>query len=207
MRRSLLPLSGYNILSATTVVRVVQPSDVSVGELFTRGAAGDVEAWAELTDRLMPAIWRVVRSFGFDRFEAEDLAQTVWLRMIDRADTVREPERIAGWVARTARNEAVAMIGRASRERPSDTIDLRESVDGQPGKDLEQGETLELMWAGFLELGERCQRLLRLLVAKVPYQDICDLLDMQIGSIGPTRQRCLKELRATAGGKQVVENP
>lgn len=198
-------------LAVTTVVvvrkKVVRDESgaATLGELLTRGAAGDQQAWAELTERLMPAIWGVVRSFGLSRDQSEDLSQTVWLRLIDRHDTIRDPERVAGWVLSTARNEALAMIRKGNREQPTEVLDLTESTHAQPGDRLEVEDTHRLLREAFEQLGEQCRALLRLLASKVPYADVAIHLDMPVGSIGPTRQRCLKRLRATSAGKQVRE--
>lgn len=184
------------------------PTERSTGDLLQLGLDGDHDAWAELVERLSPAIWGAARSLRLDRAQAEDVFGTVWLRLVERHETIRDPERLAGWISTTARNEALAVIRQASRQRPSDRI---EQVDDDPGRrpeaTAERRQVSALVWEGFGELDERCRELLRLLTAvpKVPYEVIGEQLDMRIGSIGPTRERCLRKLRATSAVAQLME--
>ncbi|WP_420451939.1 RNA polymerase sigma factor [Ilumatobacter sp.] len=181
-------------------------TDRSTGELLRLGVDGDDEAWAELVERLSPAIWGAARSLRLDRAQAEDVFGTVWLRLVERHDTIRDPERLAGWIATTARNEGLAVIRHASRQRPTDRFDTEDASEPGPAASAEQRAVSELVWEGFAELDERCRELLRLLVAvpKVPYDVIGEQLDMKTGSIGPTRERCLRKLRATSAVSQIL---
>lgn len=182
-------------------------TDRSTGELFRLGVEGDNDAWTELVERLSPAIWGAARSFRLNKAQAEDVFGTVWLRLLERHETIRDPERLAGWIATTARNEALAVVRANSRLRTSDLLDTLDSGDDEVESSLENRTVSELLWAGFEELDERCRELLRLLIAvpKVPYDEISSVLGMKIGSIGPTRERCLKRLRATKTVTEVME--
>lgn len=180
-------------------VSAVGSEEPSIEKLFARGVDGDDDAWAMLVDRLSPAIWAVARNSGLSRERAEDLAQTVWLRLVDRHHTIREPNRLAGWVQTTARNEALSMLRRAGADTTSVDemyIDL-EATEVGPDEFVATADTNRLLLAGMAELGDRCQLLLRLLAEKVSYLDVCDMLEMKVGSIGPTKERCLEKLRRT----------
>lgn len=184
---------------AKAMVSAVGPEERSIDELFTLGVAGDDDAWSELVDRLSPAIWAVARNFGLSRDRAEDLAQTVWLRLIDRHDTIRDPNRLAGWVQTTARNEAISQQRRRD-QRTTSVEDMHAEVAATgetPDQSVTTADTNRLLLAGMEQIDERCRLLLRLLAEKLPYQDIGGALDMRVGSIGPTKERCLEKLRRT----------
>jgi RNA polymerase sigma factor (sigma-70 family) len=176
-----------------------------VAGLVEAARQGDAAAWRALVDGHTGLVWSIVRGFRFDDDTARDVYQTVWLRLAEHLDRIREPARLAGWLGRTTRNECVGVVRQRGRVVPSEAEVLvgDEVPDlspwAEPGADLERTEEQAAVAAGLARLGPRCQELLRLLVADPPlsYDEISALLGMPIGSIGPTRARCLQNLRAT----------
>ncbi|MGF1597005.1 MAG: RNA polymerase sigma factor [Acidimicrobiales bacterium] len=167
---------------------------------------GDPAAWRQLVDGHTGLVWSVVRGFRFDDETAKDVFQTVWLRLAEHLDRIREPSKLAGWLGQTARNECVGVVRQRGRTIPSEeptdlghTIDLALSSFPEPGERLERDENRAAVAAAFARMPARCQQLLRLLVLDPPpsYEDISQLLEMPIGSIGPTRARCLDGLRSS----------
>lgn len=189
-------------LSCRIVLSVA--TEISTAELFEQAVQGNDSAWNVLVERLSPAIWGAARTCGLNRAEAEDVFGTVWLRLLDRHETIRDPQRLAGWLHSTARNEALAIVRMKSRVK-DEPFKERASEEGEVGERLEKQHDLDLLWEALSELDERCRDLLRLIsaVPKVPYKAISEHLDMAIGSIGPTRDRCLQKLRATAPVSQI----
>jgi RNA polymerase sigma factor (sigma-70 family) len=170
----------------------------AVGDLVARAAAGDQAAWDALVERFSPLVWSVARAVGLGGADAADVFQTTWLRLVEHLGRVREPERLSGWLAVTARHESYRTLRRAGRAVPTDdehAFDV--AVDDPPDRGLLTAERDRGVWSAFRLVPARCQALLRLLVAEPPvsYQEIGELLDMPIGSIGPTRARCLDKLR------------
>jgi RNA polymerase sigma factor (sigma-70 family) len=148
-------------------------------------------------------VWSVTRALGLGRADAADVFQTTWLRLVEHLGRLREPERLGGWLAVTARHEAFRTLRRAGRVLPTDdeqafdrTADA--DADGAADAGLLAAERDRELWTAFARVPARCQALLRMLVADppVPYQQIGEVLDMPVGSIGPTRARCLDRLRA-----------
>lgn len=189
----------------TPIIRHV-PDDLT--SLVDEASRGDEAAWNALVDRFGGLVWHVVRSYRLGDAGSEDVYQTTWLRLAEHLDRIRQPDSLAGWLSRTARNECLRTIRLAQRERlGADDLD-----PDDPGPPVERGvvdaERDATLWAAFGELPEACQRLLRLLVADPPlsYEVIGELLDMPIGSIGPTRARCLQKLRGTDGVQQLRED-
>jgi RNA polymerase sigma factor (sigma-70 family) len=179
------------------------PSDA---ELVERVRAHDPEGWRLLVERYSGRVWAVARSQGLDRERAADVAQTVWLNLLHGADKVREPNAIAAWLVTVARREAIRVDRLSKRALPVDD----EHFDRQaaPGVDHDHAAILDADGAvvrrSMAQLGDRCRELLQLLYSsdELSYTEISSLLDMPIGSIGPTRARCLDRLRtiATAEG-------
>ncbi len=165
---------------------------------------GDSGAWKELVDAHSGLVWSVIRGFRFDTETGKDVFQTVWLRLAEHLDDIREPAKLAGWIGQTTRNECVGLVRQRTRVVVSESVtDLGEPTDRaglafpEPGSGLERNEERLAVIAAFDRLGERCQRLLRLLVLDPPlsYEDISEQLEVPVGSIGPTRARCLRTMR------------
>lgn len=168
------------------------------GGLVRAAAAGEVAAWDRLVDGFAGMVWSVARSVGLDHADAADVSQTTWLRLAEHLHRLQDPDRVGGWLATTARREAVRIAQRADRVRPVpsglDGVDERvEDAEAQ----LISAESDTALWLAFESLGGPCRSLLRALIADPPlsYGDISELLDMPVGSIGPRRARCLQTLR------------
>jgi RNA polymerase sigma factor (sigma-70 family) len=173
--------------------------ELTTPALLSLAADGDQAAWDELVERHARLVWAVLRSYRLDDATAADVFQTVWLRLVEQVDRIRDPERLAAWLATTARREALRVLRRGQREAPTESVpDHAEPFATAPGDDLVAAEEHAAVLAAFARLPESCQTLLRLLTADPPldYRTIAELVDRPIGSIGPTRQRCLDRLRA-----------
>lgn len=174
--------------------------DSTVAALVAAAAAGEQAAWDALVDRFTGLVWAVVRSYRLQSSDASDVFQTTWLRAVERLAALREPERIGGWLATTARREALLTLRRGKRERPTDdtSLDAADDAAPAPGEPLESEERAATLWRCFEQGSQRCQQLLRVLLADppLPYIDVAAALGMPVGSIGPTRRRCLEQLRS-----------
>jgi RNA polymerase sigma factor (sigma-70 family) len=155
-----------------------------------------------------PIINSVCRRYRLKPEDAADVSQTVWMRVIDNLDRIREPRAMPGWIKTTAQRAALAVL------RGSDRLALRDfsqdnSAGWSPltpspyGSEIDAGivdaERRAAVRDGLAELTERHRALLSMLVADPPitYQQISDQLGLPVGSIGPTRARCLRKLAAT----------
>jgi RNA polymerase sigma factor (sigma-70 family) len=173
--------------------------------LVGAAADGDRSAWAELVQRYHRCVWAVARSHGLSNADAEEVFQTTWLRLVENLHRIKEPDRLGGWLTTTARREVLGLIRSRTRVVPTDmgVIDRAsdEVTPEQAWLDREQRDDderrLREVWTAFGDLPERCQELLRLLISSPPlsYAEIAATLEIAIGSIGPTRARCLQRLR------------
>jgi RNA polymerase sigma factor (sigma-70 family) len=176
-------------------------SDDDVSVLVKRASNGDQAAWDALVDRYTNLLWSVARGYRLERADAADVIQVAWLRLVEHLPRLRDPERVGAWLATTVRRECLQVI--AARKRHGGPVEdevLTGLPDGSAPVDarLLADERDRHLWQAFAGMQERCQRLLRILMTDPPpsYQDVAETLTMPVGSIGPTRARCLERLRA-----------
>jgi len=177
--------------------------DDDLGARLAAAAAGDRAAWDALVERFTGLVWSVARSFRLSDEDAADVVQTTWLRLLDHLDRIDDPQRLGSWLATTARHESLHTLRRSSREPVVDVVQIMDPLpDPRPPVDHEilRQERDTALWELFERLSDGCRRLLRIMVATPPpsYADIAAALDMPVGSIGPTRARCLAALRTLA---------
>jgi len=169
-----------------------------VAQFLRAAAAGDENAWNMLVDRYASLVWSVIRAHRLSGADAADASQTTWLRLVEHADGLTDPARVGSWLATTARRECLHTLRKAGRQIPFGD-DLPEPPAETPPVDAEllRSERDAQLWEAFGRLAQRDQSLLRMLVAEPApsYREIAASLDMPIGSIGPTRARCLERLR------------
>lgn len=173
---------------------------MTLGELISAANGGDQEAWEAIVDRFTGLVWATARAHRLSPPEAGDVVQTTWLRLVENLDRIRDPDRLGAWLATTARRECLRHLRLRARELPTGDDALFEA----PSEDLAADRMITLertaaLHRAFTRIGERCQALLRMLAAPDPlsYEEIGAALGMPVGAIGPTRGRCLEQLRRT----------
>jgi RNA polymerase sigma factor (sigma-70 family) len=175
--------------------------DALNSELVAAAAAGDQKAWDALVDRYSGLLWNLTRQYRLSPADASDVVQTTWLRLLENLLRISDPERLAGWLKTTASREALRVSRRADYPRPGEDFSAVPDEGPVPGEQLLDDELDAMLWEALGKLGEPCERLIRLLISDPPpsYAEVAVMLDMKVGSIGPTRQRCLNRLRKLAG--------
>ncbi|HET9506702.1 MAG TPA: sigma-70 family RNA polymerase sigma factor [Gaiellaceae bacterium] len=166
--------------------------------LVHAAGAGDQAAWNAIVERFSGLLWATVRAHRLGPSDSAEVVQTTWLRLVEQLDRVRDPDRLGGWLATTARNECLRLIRQSRREVVTDDLERYADETGTAlDRDVLASERDRLLWSAFAALGERCQALLRILMADTApsYQEVSAALGMPVGAIGPTRQRCLERLR------------
>jgi RNA polymerase sigma factor (sigma-70 family) len=171
-----------------------------VASLVRRAAEGDRFAWEGLVDQYERLIWSITVEFKLIESDAADVAQTTWLRLLQHIDRIEYPDRIGSWLAATARNECLRSLAAHKRVvLGHDEDELNSVAAREPEVDerLLADERAQVVRDALSRLPRRWQRLLEMLMADppVPYAEISDELGLPIGSIGPTRGRCLAQLR------------
>jgi RNA polymerase sigma factor (sigma-70 family) len=183
------------------ITRQVQDTEaLDVAQLVRRAVEGDRWAWERLVDQYGRLIWAITRDFKLVDSDAADVAQVTWLRLLEHIHRIEHPDRVGSWLAATARNECLRCL--AARKRvvlAEDDIVLEGAATSEPEIDerLLSAERSQTVREALSRLPSRWQRMLELLMADPPasYAEISDQLGLPIGSIGPTRSRCLARLR------------
>jgi RNA polymerase sigma factor (sigma-70 family) len=162
-------------------------------------AEGDQQAWSRLVDRFQGVVAATASGLGLKAADVADVCQTTWLRLFQNLGAIREPERVGGWLVTTARHEAIRVSRRSQRETVVDddnTFAEEPSVASDADAELIAAERNLVLRGAVKTLTPRCQRLLGLLAEpESSYADVAAELRMPIGSLGPTRARCLDCLR------------
>jgi RNA polymerase sigma factor (sigma-70 family) len=174
--------------------------------LISAARAGDEEALGSIVTELSPLLWQVARAAGLHASDAEDVLQTVWLRLVSHLGGIRDSSALIAWLVITTRREAWHIRAAGRRQLPADQDWFSARPDQAPGAEdqLIVADQHHALWSAVAQLPPRCQELLRI-VAFVPRPDylaVAAQLGMPVGSVGPTRGRCLAKLRALLADDQ-----
>ena len=177
--------------------------DPTVVALVTRAAEGDPTAWDEIVERYAALVWSICARFQLSNSDQEDVAQTVWLLLVEQLGKLRERAALPGWLATTTYRECLRVVTAARKmERPATGLDdALQFVDNTViDEEILMAERNAALQAALAELPPRCQRLLARLSSDPPssYAEISAELGIPIGSIGPQRARCLERLRKSS---------
>jgi RNA polymerase sigma factor (sigma-70 family) len=175
-------------------------SEASFEALTAAALAGNPAAWEALVERLKRVVWRALGSFNLRSEDRKDVFAATFARLYEHLATIREPEKLPGWMATTARNEAIRLLRSDTHMVLTDRIDLgADATQPDPAVGLIDAELHRALHRALGRLSPACQDLLRLLTVDPPlsYAAIGKSLNMPHGSIGPNRQRCLERLRQT----------
>jgi RNA polymerase sigma factor (sigma-70 family) len=172
----------------------------SIPAVVEQAREGNPQAWGELVARFGVMIAATGRRYRLTPADVAELQQTTWLRLVENIHRVEQPDRVGGWLATTARRESLQLLRRASRYHTGADQILANMPDSHlPDPDTRPiaEEREAVLRAAWERLKPRCQELLSRLVTDEPlgYKDLSSLMQMPVGSIGPTRARCLEHLR------------
>ena len=174
-----------------------------LAQLVGKAAAGDQAAWNEIVGRFAGRVWAICRIYRLRSDDAADVFQQTWLRVLQNLDSLRDPDRLGAWIGTTCRHEALAALRLAKRAQPVGDprlLDLAVEPIEDPEPPILVADRDAELWHAFHRLSERCQDILRLLVVEVEdgrpsYELASAALHIPVGSLGPTRGRCLDRLR------------
>jgi RNA polymerase sigma factor (sigma-70 family) len=172
-----------------------------VTDLVTRAGNGDKQAWDTLVERYSPLIWSICRSHRLGDADARAVGQSIWRQLVRQLDKVQDPGALAGWLAAAAWREC------GNARSATRGLQIAGEIAGswrQPGHQARTAEQERLiaechatLREAFSRLSPCCQRLLTLLIDEpsLPDTEVSTRLGIPVGSIGPTRSRCLEKLR------------
>ena len=187
--------------SQPVTVRANKPGRAArMADLLSAARAGSEDALGQIVNELSPLLWQVARSAGLSQGDAEDVLQTVWMRLVTHLDSINEAGALTGWLVTTTKREAWRVRAAGRKLLPADQDVFADLPDKEPGSEEQvilEDQRREL-WAAIGMLSRRCQELLRIMAfaPRSDYATVAAALGMRVGSIGPTRGRCLAKLRA-----------
>ena len=171
----------------------------SDGELVAAAARGEAVAWPRLVRRFSGLVCGVARSYGLNDADIADVSQLVWLRLFGHLHRLRDPHRVAGWLATVTRHECIRLLRHRDRTvltGENDVLDRDYDDDDRVPPVLRESQARLLRsLIGRLPSRQRSLMEMLLCVPRPSYKEISDALGMPVSSIGPTRQRCLAALR------------
>lgn len=178
------------------------------GRAFAAYRAGDDQALSDLVELLNPILWHTARAQSAPREVAEDAVQTAWLRLVDHADDIEEPGAVLAWLVVTVKRETWHLVKSHRATDDLESVPEPESTEPNPALEVILTERQRIIWRHVRDLPHRCQELLRIIAFadRPDYASIAKALGMPIGSIGPTRGRCLTKLRAALGADPTWED-
>ena len=175
--------------------------DPIVADLVTRAGKGDQQAWDVLVERYSPLIWSICRHYRLSRADAEDVGQRIWLQFVNHMGAIREPAALPGWLTTTTRRECNRVVRAARGPQAAAGQLLDENIPDKQIRTAEQellaAERHAALREAFTCLSPSRQQLMALLIEDppVPYTEISARLGIPVSSIGPTRRRCLDQIR------------
>lgn len=175
--------------------------DTPVTDLVTRARNGEQQAWDALVERYSPLVWSICRRHRLLGADADNVGQAVWLHLVDQLDQIHNTAALPGWLATTTRRECSRMVRTSHRTEPPGSVpdvgDIPDEQTTTAGDELLMAERNAALREAFAALPPGCQRLIALFIEDPPVSDtqISSRLGIPVGSIGPTRGRCLEKLR------------
>jgi RNA polymerase sigma factor (sigma-70 family) len=197
--------------SAFPVIPRDAAATLESAELLLRAEKGDPGAWTEILRRYSGMVVSKVRAFRLQEADAHDAVQMTWLRLAENIHQIQHPQRLGGWLATTAARECLRILHQTHRTpTPADAV-VDNLADPTPGPeqrviDAETVQTLRILVA---ELPPRRRKLLRALFTDHPpsYAELSHATGIPLGSIGPTRNRTLHQLRQLLEDHQLAPLP
>jgi len=190
-------------------------AEQSLTSLVAGAIDGHSDAWSALVTRLERVVWKSVNMMTFDHEARDDAFAATWLRLAERLDTIREPEKLPGWLATTACNEVRQIIRQRSRQQTmqgaewassggvGDLLDTLAGDEGDHSRGMQLDESRREVRAAFGRLDAQCREIITVLVLAdppVPYEQASERLGRPIGSLGPSRRRCLQKMKSLLEG-------
>jgi RNA polymerase sigma factor (sigma-70 family) len=169
-------------------------------DLLSRCRGGDSAAWATLVGRYGEFVFSVCRATGLSETDAADVTQQTFCLLRDNLDRLKGEMRIGGWLATVAKRHSWRLRTRLQRESATDPDTLSQSIEAEYNERLRTASWEQLEWLnhGLTQIDERCRNLLTELYLRedaFSYEEVAERLGISVGSIGPTRARCLSKLR------------
>lgn len=167
--------------------------------------SGDANAWRTILDRYERLVYSIPLNFGLSHADADDVAQTTFTALLKSLDSIQDEERLGAWLATVARRQTWRLVERRRRESPDDHSGLDRTTTDDDARS--KVEYLEWLHQGLVQMDPRCRDLIEALYfddSAPAYTDVAARFGIPVGSIGPTRARCLQKLKSILESLQVT---
>lgn len=175
-------------------MEVVSASSDTPDDLLDRCLQGDEQSWYLLVGHHAGLVYAIARKAGLGEHDCDEVAQIVFAALARSLDKIRDRRALTAWLMTSARREAWRV---SAARRRSGALDPG-VVESQAAfaEDVARLEDHARVRDAMDKLGDRCRELLRALyfAPNLSYEQVSNMLDIPVGSIGPTRQRCLARL-------------
>lgn len=181
--------------------------------LIKQALAGNNEGWNQLVEIYAPLVHSIPLRHGLATTDTEDVSQETFLALAQNLHQLENPGALPAWLMTTARRLSWRAVQKAKQDSTLDEDTLTSLVEKEQSplsptipsmsELLDQWQNQEMLTQGFKALGDRCRQLLRLIFLneqEPSYEEISQQLGISKGSIGPTRNRCLAQLREILTG-------
>jgi RNA polymerase sigma factor (sigma-70 family) len=185
-------------------------TDTDVATLVDEARRGSQTAWDQLVERYLPLVTSLMRRYRVTGADADDVNQTVWLRLVEHLDRIDDARALPGWLSTVTRHECFRIQRAQGRSVPTDPQGTAafERPDHSPDllEELLVAERHSALVDALLELPTQRRDLLLLLIEDPPltYAEVSDRSGIPVGSIGPTRARALQQLRRTRAFRRLT---
>ena len=160
--------------------------DKRIDKLLTEISEGSNEAFGKLYDETKRGVFSFVYSYMRNREDAEDVMQTVYLKIKLNIDSYRHGSNARAWILQIAKNQA---LNEPKRRRPSEELDESAAVSEDP----QSTEISELMQKVLSE-DEREIVILHVLWG-YRHREIADRLACPVGTVLSKYNRSVKKLK------------
>jgi RNA polymerase sigma factor (sigma-70 family) len=176
-------------------------SDEEISRLVEAARVGDRQAWDTLFNRYVALLWSIALRHGLNESDAADVVQSTWLRLLEKIDSIRDPARVGAWLATTAQREALRCVAQSRRlvlKDDDSAFDGPDRLLPPVDEELLAREQGRAAMAALAALPPAWRSLVELLTHDPPlsYEEIGADLGVPVGTIGPTRGRCVRRMRA-----------
>lgn len=170
---------------------------MSDDDLVVACRAGDPAAWAEVVRRYQALVRSIPRAYGLRGDDIAEVTQLTFSILVQSLDRLRPGTTLAPWLSTVARRHTWRLLEARRREAATELTETSLTHDAVRVHG-ERHADAEWLQAAMRELPPRCRSLLEALYLRgeAAYTEISAELGIPIGSIGPTRSRCLEKLRA-----------
>lgn len=158
--------------------------------LFRGFLTGNRDAMHGFISRWESSVYRISFRIVGQASDAEEVRQTVFLKMLQRPDVLPDADRVAGWIRRCVVNESITLLRRRVRHLQVDTLDEYAAPNEQPSDDA------KLLKVFFAELDPRQRALLALRFDEgLTVRQIAEVMEMPRSTIHERLQAAIGSLR------------